>query len=422
MAKKQFYATLRKELARIDQVGTTKRHERVIERFTNDVPPQAVIDGNPRVIFNSNDYLGLRFHPKLREAEEDASRIYGTGPGAVRFISGTLQIYKNLEQAIAKFHGRDDALVISSAFAANVGVISSLIKGQSKDSVVSGDTLVVSDELNHRSIIEGIRVAGLAPEQKAIFKHMNPQDLGRILKENKGKFDRVVVVTDGVFSMLGECQNLLDLRRIIDKYDLSYKEGVILLVDDAHGVGCFGKTGRGAEDVCGAKADVLVGTLGKGFGADGGYVTGDQVVMDYLRESVATYIYSNSISPGTAGAGLAALKILQSREGTKLLTRLKANISLFKKVMKAAGFKFAADSNHPIQPLLIGNTEITKKLTIGLFNEGYLVTNINYPVVPAGRDEIRIQISAAHTEKGIEDFVSTLQKVAKRVGFKELPG
>lgn len=410
MSRQNFINVLKQELDRVDQAGTSKRQETVIEKFTTDPAPQAVINGQPKRVFNSNDYLGLRFHPLVKEGEVAASEKYGAGPGAVRFISGSLQVYRDLEQALAKFHGRDDGMLFSSAFATNMAVLFSLIKGQSKDSVVSDDVLVVSDELNHRSIIDGIRIANLPKEQRVIFKHLDASDLDQVLLAAVGKQKRVLVVTDGVFSMLGEYQNLKALREVIDRYDDQFPEGVWLVVDDAHGVGAFGATGRGTEEVSGAQADVLIGTLGKAFGADGGYVVADQAVIDYLRESAATYIYSNSVSPGTAGGALAAVQLVASADGQKLLKKLSSNITNFKEMMKAAGQKFATDSNHPIQPWFIGDPHQTVKLKKDLFDQGILVTNINYPVVPKGKDELRVQLSAAHTKSDIEAFMQAVKK------------
>ncbi|MCL4208605.1 aminotransferase class I/II-fold pyridoxal phosphate-dependent enzyme [Patescibacteria group bacterium] len=416
MPKQNFYQTLKAEVARIDEAQVAKRQENVIEGFTNDPSPKAIIAGKEYQIFNSNDYLGLRHHVTLKKAEHEGSEQYGAGPGAVRFISGSLKVHRDLEKALAKFHGREDAMVFSSAFAANLAVLFSLIKGQSKDSLLNNNTLVLSDELNHRSIIDGIRLAGLESEQKQIFPHLKPSEAAQVLESNKDKFDRVVIVTDGVFSMLGEFQDLKELRRVVDQYDSVYKEGVLLVVDDAHGVAGSGATGRGTEEVSGGKADVLIGTLGKGFGADGGYVVADQVVIDYLRESAATYIYSNSISGATAAAALASVNLVDSAEGQALLASAKENIAYFKEEMTKAGFAFAADSNHAIQPLLIGDATKTKALTKGLFDEGVLVTNINYPVVPKGRDEIRVQISATHTREDLVEFIGKITEVAKKVG------
>lgn len=417
MSTKKFHISLQQEVARIDEAGVSKRFEKVIEGFTSDANPRAIIDGRTISIFNSNDYLGLRHHSALKTAEHEASSKLGTGPGAVRFISGSFAVHRELERKLAAFHGREDAMVFSSAFAANLAVIFSLIKGQSKDSLVSSDTLVISDELNHRSIIDGVRLGNLTGEAKLIFKHLQADSLDEMLTANQGKFKRVVVITDGVFSMLGEYQDLAQVRQVIDRHDSAYEEGVLLIVDDCHGVAACGATGRGTEEITNAQADVLVGTLGKGFGADGGYVVADQVVIDYLRESAATYIYSNSISPGMAAAASAALTVIQSDEGQTLLRQLENNVALLKSKLSAAGFSFAAPSTHPIQAVLIGDTVKTKELTRLMFERGFLITNINYPVVPKGRDEIRVQLSALHTKEDIEEFVSAMQEAGKQLGI-----
>lgn len=415
MSQQKFYNSLKQEVERIDQAAIAKRHEHLIEGFTNDPAPKAIIDDREISIFNSNDYLGLRHHPALKEAEHEASSKLGTGPGAVRFISGSFAVHRELERKLAKFHGRDDAMVFSSAFATNLAVIFSLIKGQNKDSLISGNTLVISDELNHRSIIDGVRLANLDSEAKLIFKHMDANSLDEILRSNQGKFDRAVVITDGVFSMLGEYQNLQAMRQVIDAYDDKYEQGVLLIVDDCHGVAAFGQTGRGSEEISGAKADVLIGTLGKGFGADGGYVVANQMVIDYLRESAATYIYSNSISPGTAAAASRAIDVLDSLDGLKMMRTLTDNVNDLKRELKAAGFKFAADSVHPIQAVLIGDTAKTRDLTKAMYERGFLITNINYPVVPKGRDEIRVQLSASHTKEDIKAFVQALTEEGKKL-------
>lgn len=411
MSKTVFLDQLRSELERIDSASVSKRQEIIIEGFTSDPSPKAIIAGKEYGVFNSNDYLGLRHHPKVKQAEHEGSQKFGTGPGAVRFISGSLEVHRQLEHSLAKFHGRDDAIVFSSAFAANLATIFSLVKGQSKDSKVVGNVLVVSDELNHRSIIDGIRLANLPTENKQIFTHMNSESLSQVLEENAGKFDRVVVITDGVFSMLGEYQDLASLNQVIEQFDQEFPMGVSLIVDDCHGVAAFGETGRGVEEVTGSRADVLIGTLGKGFGADGGYVVADQVVIDYLRESAATYIYSNSISPGTAGAALKAVEIVGSTKGGELLARVQSNCQYLAQAIKEAGLELAAESIHPIQPLLIGDPAKTRDIKHKLFEAGFLVTNINYPVVPKGRDEIRIQVSAVHTKEELDQFVGKLTKV-----------
>ncbi len=414
MPKKNFYGLLEKEIERIDESRTSKRDEKVISGFTPE--KRAIIGGKPYLIFNSNDYLGLRHHPTVKKAETEASETYGAGPGAVRFISGTMQIHKDLEGTAADFHGREDAMAFSSAFAANLAVLHCILKGQSRTSLIDKDVLVISDELNHRSIIDGIRVAGLDKPNKAIHKHMDYGDLERVLEENAGKFKRALIVSDGIFSMLGECGDVGKIQAAADKYDDKYEEGIITVIDDSHGVGCFGATGRGCEEATNGKCDVILATFGKGFGSDGGYIAGDKTMIDYLRESAATYIYSNPISPGTAGAANASMKIVDSPEGKELLSKLNSNIEYFKNKMKETGFVFAVESDHAIQPILIGDAAKSRALTDGLFEEGILVTNISFPVVQRGRDEIRVQISAAHSKEDIDEFVEKATRCAKEAG------
>lgn len=406
MSRLNFFTVLDREIGRIDRAKTSKRFEKIITGFTKEKSPKAIIGKEKFQVFNSNDYLGLRHHPLLKKAEHQTSEIFGTGPGAVRFISGSLKVYRDLEKTIAKFHKREDAMIFSSSFAANLAVLFCLIAGQNKDSLIDSSVIVVSDALNHRSIIDGIRVANLPKEQRAIFKHMDSYHLETVLEANKKIYKRALVVTDGVFSMLGEYQKLKQIRIIVDKFDKEYENGVLLVVDDAHGVGISGKTGRGVEEIETAKADVLIGTFGKAFGADGGYVVANQTIIDYLRESAATYIYSNSISPGTAGAALKSIKLLDNPVGKNLLKNSKENVIYFKKKMKTAGYLFAADSSHPIQPVLIGDPIKTSNLVKKLFKKNIIVTNISFPVVPKGLDEIRVQISAVHTKKNIDQLIN----------------
>lgn len=417
MGKEKFYRTLSAELDRIDAAKTSKRFEHLIERFTDEENPKAMIDGKRYSVFNSNDYLGFRHHPAVKKAEHDAVEQLGTGPGAVRFISGSFAKHRELEKALAAFHHKDDAIVLSAAFASNIAALFSLSRKQAKDSLLSTNVCVISDELNHRSIIDGVRIANLPKEDKRIFSHRDVGSLEIEIRSCVGKYDRLMIVTDGVFSMLGAYQDLNAIRKLIDRYDGAFPEGILLLVDDCHGVAAFGESGRGTEEVCGAEADVLIGTLGKGFGADGGYIVASQVVVDYLREAAATYIYSNSIAPGTAAAALEAVRILDSAEGARMLAALRGNIACFKKAIAEAGFTLAADSAHPIQPVLFGTAEKTKRMVQGMFEAGYLLSAINYPVVPKDRDEIRVQLSAAQTEAELREFVSVFRRVAIENGI-----
>ena len=415
MSSKNFFSLLSYELERIDSLGLSKRQEKAIEGFTRKNPPKAIIEGKNYYIFNSNDYLSLRFHPRLKQKEKEASEKYGTGPGAVRFISGTFKIHKDLEKELARFHQKEEAIIFSSAFAANQGVIFPLIVGQTRNTVVSDKVLVVSDELNHRSIIDAIRLAKLPKEQKAIFKHLDTDNLESIVKNAIGNFDRVLIITDGVFSMLGEVQKLKKIADIKKRYDEKFKNGILIVVDDAHGVGVLGKMGRGSEEEEECEVDVLIGTFGKAFGTDGGYVVSKKIIIDYLRESAATYIYSNNLTPGTASASLEAIKILQEEEGFQIRKKLIDNINYFKKLAENEKIPMAANSFHPIQPVLIGDPKKTKKIVKKLFDYGFLTTAISYPVVPQGRDEIRIQINANHNEKVIDLLIKSLKEVMKKI-------
>lgn len=418
MSKFEFYRNLQAEIDRIDEAKTAKRFEKIISGFSSDPNPRAVIDGKAYTVFNSNDYLGLRHHPELKKAEHDATTRLGTGPGAVRFISGSFQTHLNLEQALADFHKKEAAILFSSAFAANLATIFSLVRKQNRDSLLNENTLIISDELNHRSIIDGVRITNLDKTARTIFKHLDIADLEEIIRQNTGKFDRIVILTDGVFSMLGEYQDLAAINEMISRHDAAYPQGILLIVDDCHGVAAFGKSGRGCEEVCRASADVIVGTLGKGFGVDGGYVAASQAVIDYLRESAATYIYSNSISPGAAAAAHQSIKIIDSAEGSQLLRKLEGNIRMLKELLRSKNFEMAADSVHPIQPLLVGDAVKTKALIKEMFDRGFLLSSINFPVVPKGRDEIRIQLSAAHTPEDIQDFVKALELSYDHLGFR----
>lgn len=400
MGKKNYFSRIAKEIGVLDEARSAKRNERVISSFTADASPRAVIDGKKYLVFNSNDYLGFRFHPVLRRGEE-AAQSFGSGPGAVRFISGTLAVHRDLEREIARFHGREDAMLFSSAFAANLGTLSVLGRSAAESGV-----FIVSDALNHRSIIDGVRLSGATVEQKAIFLHGDIEDLSRVLALGVGKFARAIVVTDGVFSMLGSVQDLRRMQVVVDSFDAQYPEGVLLVVDDCHGIGVLGESGRGAEDVFGVRTDILVGTLGKSLGSDGGYVVGDKLLLEHLRENASTYIYSNPISPGTAGAALSAFKLLNSDEGRKILLRLHEHIGYFKQRALEKNIRLAVDSSHAIQPVLVGDTARAKALADALLEKGILVSPITYPVVPKGADEIRVQITALHTKEDIDELIS----------------
>lgn len=413
MAINNFYHLLKKEVNDIDKHGISKRHEKIISGFTKDKNPQAIIKNKKYYLFNSNDYLGLRFNQSLKKAENIASKKYGVGPGAVRFISGTLKIHIELEKEIAHFHKKEAGMIFSSAFATNLGVIFPLIIGQRKNTFICDKVLVISDELNHRSIIDAIRLAKLSEDNRAIFKHLDYNHLELIIKKAIGNYDRLIIITDGVFSMLGEIANLKKIVELKNKYDQKFKNGILIVVDDAHGVGVLGETGQGSEEYNQAKVDVLIGTFGKAFGTDGGYVVSNKIIINYLKESSATYIYSNNLTPATAAASLKSIKIASSKIGFNLRKKLFENINHFKNMAKKLNIPLAANSHHPIQPVFIGDPIKTKKIVNQLFKNCFLTTPISYPVVPLGKDEIRIQLSAIHNKKIISNLLIILAKLLK---------
>ena len=347
---------------------------------------------------NSNSYLGMSLRKDVIEAEEAAVREFGVGPGAVRFISGTYKVHTELEEKLAKFHNRESGMIFSSAYVTSLSVLFPLI---------SKDTIVISDELNHNCIIIAIRLS--RPTVKDIYKHNDMNDLETQIKKNIGKGKRCLVITDGIFSMRGDNAPLDKLSEICEKYNDKFEEGIISIIDDSHGVGAFGKTGRGTEEYCNTKVDIVIGTLGKGFGVNGGYVVSSKQITDYLREKSPMYIYSNPITVSEASAALKAIEILDSPEGLKLLEYLRRMTKKFEAGLKEAGYE-TIEGDHPVVPLMVRDTQKTSELVKFLTENGILATGLNYPVVPKGDEEIRFQISADHTESDIEYAISVLKK------------
>lgn len=347
---------------------------------------------------NSNSYLGMGLRPEVVRAEEAGTERYGAGPGAVRFISGTYAPHVELERRLAAFHGREAAMIFSSAYATVVGVISPL---------VTAETIVISDELNHNSIINAIRLS--RPADKAVYKHLAMDGLRAALDAARGRAKRVVVVTDGVFSMRGDHAPMDVLTGIAREFDSAFDEGVVVVMDDSHGVGAFGTTGRGTEEYTGSPpADVLIGTLGKAFGVNGGYVASSAPVIRYLRETAPMYIYSNPITPGEATAALAALELLTGDLGVELLERLRALTRRFKDGLERLGFE-TLPGEHPVVPLMVRDTARTRQLVRHLYENGILATGLAYPVVPRGDEEIRFQVNADHTEYDIDYVLRALE-------------
>ena len=393
------------QLSKIDNQGTSKRNEVIIcgiKAATDGYGPRHFLSDQGDTEFlrmNSNSYLGLSLHPAVINAETEAAELYGAGPGAVRFISGTYQPHKDLEQKLAAFHDREAGMLFSAAYATMMGVLPQFI---------TSETLVISDSLNHNCIINSIHLA--KPAKKLIYPHLDFLELKKILQSNKGLFKRVCVVSDGVFSMRGDYAALDKISELCKQYEQDYEEGIITLVDDSHGVGAFGKTGRGTEEITQTKADVLIATLGKAFGINGGYVVSSAKVIDYLRETAALYIFSNPITPAEASAALKAVEIVDSPEGINKLMHLQKLSHRLRDGLNKIGFE-TLHGEHPIVPIFIRNTERTFSLIKHLFENAILATGLNYPVVPKGEEEIRLQVSVSHTEKDIEYLLHVLSSI-----------
>jgi glycine C-acetyltransferase len=404
MIKDTFSSSLDKRLRELREQGVSKRFEQVITGIkpaAGGSGPCCFLEGFGDRAFlrmNSNSYLGMSRHPAVVTAEEQTARLFGSGPGAVRFISGTYKSHKDLERQLADFHGRQDAMLFSAAYATVLGVLPPLI---------SGETLVLSDELNHNCIINSIRLA--KPQAKGVYKHLDMADLERLLQEWSGRCRRVLLVSDGIFSMRGDHAPLRELQAIRDRYQSEFEEGIVTVMDDSHGVGAFGRTGRGVEEYTGAGVDVLVATLGKAFGVNGGYVAADRLLIDYLRETSPLYIYSNPITPSEAAAASAALGLLGSEEGIGLLEKLRALTRRLERGLSDLGYE-VLESEHPIVPLMVRDTAKTATLAAALFENNILVTGLNFPVVPKGDEEIRFQVSAEHTEQDIDRVLAVMKE------------
>ena len=405
MSVKRLEHALSGKLNELKEKGTLKGKEMVItgvKPADDEKGPRCFIEGRGEKEFlrmNSNSYLGMSLNRKIIEAEEEAARKYGAGPGAVRFISGTYQPHIELEQKLAKFHNRESAMLFSSAYAAVMGIVSPLI---------DNETIVISDELNHNCIINAIRLS--RPTIKEVYKHLDMTDLEDRIRNGIGKGKRVLLVTDGIFSMRGDYAPLDAIAEIARKYDSEFEEGIILIVDDSHGVGAFGKTGRGTEEYTNAKGvDIIVATLGKALGVNGGYLAAPSTIVDYLRETAPFYIYSNPITPSEASSAMKALDILDSEKGRQLLENLRKLTKRFEKGLADLGYEII-ESEHPVVPLMIRDTKRTSELVQYLAQHGILATGLNYPVVPKGDEEIRFQVAADHTEYDIDYVLEILRK------------
>jgi glycine C-acetyltransferase len=409
MPRDRFESTLAREVDDLVTRGTAKGAEleitRVLPADGKKGPRCHLAVGRDKeyLRMNSNGYLGMAGRSEVIAAEEAATREFGSGPGAVRFISGTYSAHLELERKLAAFHQRESGMVFSSAYATVVGILVPLI---------TPETTVISDELNHNCIINAMRLA--RPKAKKIYRHSDTSDLEAKLAETVDHSDRVIVVTDGIFSMRGDWAPLPEIMAVARRFDAEFPQNVVVMVDDSHGVGAFGTSGRGTEEYTDSEpADILVGTLGKALGVNGGYVVGGEALTRFLRETAPLYIYSNPITVGEAAAASKAIDVLDSETGLALLAHLREMTQRFESGLLDLGFE-TIPGGHPIVPLMVRDTARTAALVKHLYNNGVLATGLNFPVVPKGDEEIRFQISADHTPFDIDSTLEILSEFPER--------
>ena len=393
-AIKQHYAEI---LTNIESEGLYKK-ERVI---TSPQNANIEVTGGQKVLnMCANNYLGLANHPEIIKAAKESYDKWGYGLSSVRFICGTQQIHKELEKKISEFLGTDDTILYTSCFDANGGLFETLL---------SEEDAVISDELNHASIIDGVR---LCKAQRYRYKNSDMNDLEEKLKEARSKKTKqILVATDGVFSMDGYIANLKGICDLADKYN------AMVMVDDSHAVGFMGKNGKGTHEYNGVmgRVDIITGTLGKALGgASGGYTSARQEIVDLLRQRSRPYLFSNTVAPSIVAASMKVLELLSST--TELRDKLEANTKYFREEIKKAGFEIK-EGTHPIVPIMLGEAMLSQKMAARLLEKGVYVIGFFYPVVPKGTARIRVQVSAAHSIEDLDFAVEKFSEVKKEMNI-----
>ena len=387
---------LQKEIQSIKEAGLYK-NERVI---TSEQGAEITIEGGKKVLnFCANNYLGLSSHPKVIEAAKKALDTHGYGMSSVRFICGTQDIHKELERKIAEFHHTDDTILYAACFDANGGVFEPLFN--------EADA-IISDELNHASIIDGVR---MCKAKRYRYKNNDMDDLRVQLEQSvKDGCNQKIICTDGVFSMDGYIAKLDEIVKIANEY------GALTMVDECHAAGFMGKKGRGAAEHCGVlgEIDIITGTLGKALGgAMGGYTTGRKEIIDMLRQRSRPYLFSNSLAPSIVGASIAVFDLLSTT--TELRDKLETNTKYFRTEMSKLGFDIK-EGVHPIIPIMLYDAKLSQDFANKLLEEGIYVIGFYYPVVPKGQARIRVQVSAAHQREHLDQTISAFSKVGKKLG------
>ncbi|MBS1936331.1 MAG: glycine C-acetyltransferase [Bacteroidetes bacterium] len=391
----KFKDQLAKELAAIEEAGLFKR-ERII---TSEQGPEITVGGRQVLNFCANNYLGLSSHPEVMKAAHAALDSHGFGMSSVRFICGTQDIHKHLEEKLARFHGTEDTILYAACFDANGGVFEPLF-GQ--------EDAIISDALNHASIIDGVR---LCKAMRYRYDNNDMADLEVQLKTARADGARnIIIVTDGVFSMDGIIADLKGICDLADKY------GALVMVDECHAAGFIGKTGRGSVEHCGVagRVDIITGTLGKALGgAMGGYTTGRKEIIELLRQRSRPYLFSNSLAPAIVGASIRVVDLLSA--STELRDKLERNVKHFRSGIEALGFK-TRGAGAAIVPVMLGDAKLSQQMADRLLQEGIYVIGFFYPVVPKDQARIRVQLSAAHTEAQIDRALAAFGKVGGELG------
>jgi glycine C-acetyltransferase len=384
---------LRQELDGIESEGLFKK-ERII---SSEQGAEILVNGKTVINLCANNYLGLSSHPKVMDAAHKALDKRGYGMSSVRFICGTQDIHKELEAKISAFLGTEDTILYVACFDANGGVFEPLF---------NESDAIISDELNHASIIDGVR---LCKAQRFRYKHNDMQDLEAKLKEASGARSRIIV-TDGSFSMDGTIARLDEIVKLAERYD------AIVMSDESHSSGFLGKTGRGTHEYRGVmgKIDIITGTLGKALGgASGGFTSGRKEIIEMLRQRSRPYLFSNTLAPNIVGASIAVLDMLT--ETTELRDKLEWNTRYFREKMTAAGFDIKP-GDHPIVPIMLYEATLAQKMAAQLLEEGIYVIGFFYPVVAKGQARIRVQLSAAHEQKHLDKAIGAFTKIGKSLG------
>ena len=382
------------ELQEIRQAGM----EKVEKVISGKQSAEINVGGKMLLNFCANNYLGLASEPSVSDAARQSLDKNGFGMASVRFICGTADVHKELESEVAKFFGMDDTILYSSCFDANTGLFETILK--------EGDA-IFSDELNHASIIDGIR---LCKAERFRYLHSDMKDLEEKLKE-AGQRRRKLIVTDGVFSMDGDTAKISEICDLADRYN------ALVMVDDSHGTGVLGTNGRGSIESTGAqgRVDILTSTFGKALGgASGGFTTGRKEIVEYLRQRSRPYLFSNTLPPMIAGAALYVLSHFDS-DFKPLREKLLANTEYFRKNMEKLGFALSGDGKHPITPVMLYDEKLATKMASALLENGIYVRGFTYPVVPQGRARIRVQLSAAHTRDHLDKAIDVFSKIGKEM-------